>query len=130
MSKRSGTVPALVLMAGVAMAIAIIMAEPFPGTGQLRSRKPENVNLTEVYELQSLQSLFAKVKCSGVFDKPLIRRMKRICDDCNNLFRNETVYTLCRLVNTATLPGSLTPRHRAGPFASFASWPQVSKRGV
>lgn len=41
MSKRAETVPAIVSTAGVVMVIAIIMVEPFPGVGKLRSRCTE-----------------------------------------------------------------------------------------
>lgn len=123
MSRRGVTVPALVLMAGVAMVMAAV---PFPGIGELHRRNPDNVNLTEVWELDSLRSLFSKVNCGGEFDQPIIRRLEKICHDCYNLFQRDEITGLCRLVSTAAFPRPMTLPYWAGPIATFAFRPQVS----
>nr|5B5I_A Chain A, Crustacean hyperglycemic hormones 1 [Penaeus japonicus]5B5I_B Chain B, Crustacean hyperglycemic hormones 1 [Penaeus japonicus] len=34
--------------------------------------------------------------CTGVFDRQLLRRLGRVCDDCFNVFREPNVATECR----------------------------------
>ncbi|XP_063591967.1 crustacean hyperglycemic hormones 1 [Penaeus indicus] len=34
--------------------------------------------------------------CTGVFDRQLLRRLSRVCDDCFNVFREPNVATECR----------------------------------
>nr|ADL27417.2 hyperglycemic hormone [Penaeus vannamei] len=34
--------------------------------------------------------------CTGVFDRQLLRRLRRVCDDCFNVFREPNVSTECR----------------------------------
>lgn len=36
--------------------------------------------------------------CTGVFDRQLLRRLRRVCDDCFNVFREPNVSTECRSV--------------------------------
>nr|BBC21005.1 sinus gland peptide A precursor [Penaeus vannamei] len=43
----------------------------------------------------SKRSLFDP-SCSGVFDRQLLRRLRRVCDDCFNVFREPNVAIDCR----------------------------------
>ncbi|CAG9563741.1 unnamed protein product [Danaus chrysippus] len=39
---------------------------------------------------------FFNLQCKGVYDAAIFARLDRICDDCYNLFREPTLFTLCR----------------------------------
>lgn len=42
--------------------------------------------------------------CTGVFDRQLLRRLSRVCDDCFNVFREPNVATECRSVTIYGFP--------------------------
>ncbi|CAH2042689.1 unnamed protein product, partial [Iphiclides podalirius] len=39
---------------------------------------------------------FFKLQCKGIYDASIFARLDRICDDCYNLFREPSLYNLCR----------------------------------
>ncbi|CAG5043087.1 unnamed protein product [Parnassius apollo] len=39
---------------------------------------------------------FFKLQCKGIYDASIFARLDRICDDCYNLFRDPSLYNLCR----------------------------------
>ncbi|KAF8763970.1 Ion transport peptide-like like protein [Argiope bruennichi] len=43
-----------------------------------------------------LQGDFAELGCKGTFDESKLRTVIRVCDDCYDLFREDTMLKLCR----------------------------------
>ncbi|CAH1185666.1 unnamed protein product [Phyllotreta striolata] len=39
---------------------------------------------------------FYDLQCKGVYDKSIFARLDQICEDCYNLFREPSIYSLCR----------------------------------
>nr|Q9U5D2.1 RecName: Full=Crustacean hyperglycemic hormones 2; AltName: Full=Pej-SGP-II; Contains: RecName: Full=CHH precursor-related peptide 2; Short=CPRP 2; Contains: RecName: Full=Crustacean hyperglycemic hormone 2; Short=CHH 2; Flags: Precursor [Penaeus japonicus]BAA88339.1 hyperglycemic hormone [Penaeus japonicus] len=65
-----------------------------PSASPVDAFSPPEASLTGGQSL-SKRSLFDP-SCTGVFDRQLLRRLGRVCDDCFNVFREPNVAMECR----------------------------------
>uniref|UniRef100_A0A4Q8K4Z4 U31-Nephitoxin-Nsp1b_1 n=1 Tax=Nephila sp. SGP-2016 TaxID=1905176 RepID=A0A4Q8K4Z4_9ARAC len=53
------------------------------------------VVLIAVASAEDARKTFELLGCKGIYDETKLRHVARVCDECYNLYREDTVRTLC-----------------------------------
>ncbi|XP_072379718.1 CHH-like protein isoform X2 [Diabrotica undecimpunctata] len=87
-------------------------------SGNLVNRSPNLLNHHRITKRS-----FYDLQCKGVYDKSIFARLDRICEDCYNLFREPSIYSLCR-------DSCFSDKYFKGCVESLLmdeDWPQLEK---
>ncbi|XP_037792957.1 crustacean hyperglycemic hormones 4-like [Penaeus monodon] len=81
------------MLSAVSAALLVLAASPSPASARSLDASPSSASSGN--HSLSKRSLFDPA-CTGIYDRQLLGKLGRLCDDCYNVFREPKVATGCR----------------------------------